>query len=387
MALPANSTENAPAGAGALTTASSEPLAYLDAALQDAERLLKHAAETGVDIDEETRGHILQARTLRKVGWDEEGSAHLLAALTKLAARLSPVTAESLNACRTDVKHTVRGYWIWAMWLAIVIVPLSLIGFVTSAISEGIRSDIVTANELAVKLTAQTHSQTASVPGARSAATGTGAEEVAPGLAVVDIVTELQQFASIIRAIDNRALQLHVLFPFEQDPSQYYRDVPENLRYRFQLPPDLPNHLTTATDGRIEVYQDVRYFAQSLVADSTFVFGAITTYLLPVLYALLGTCAYLLRSFEQDMKNKTFIPSPANSARFLIAGIGGGVVGLFNNFTLSQGASIPPLAVAFLVGYAVDVFFSFLESMLQAFTRSRSSVGAPLAAPLASKAQ
>ena len=57
------------------------------------------------------------------------------------------------------------------------------------------------------------------------------------------------------------------------------------------------------------------------------------------------------------------------SARFLIAGIGGAVVGLFNNFTITQQPSIPPLAIAFLVGYAVDVFFAFLEGLLQAFTK------------------
>jgi hypothetical protein len=141
----------------------------------------------------------------------------------------------------------------------------------------------------------------------------------------------------------------------------------------FQLPAGLPN-LVEALDDRIRVYQDVRYFAQSLLDDVSFVFGAITTCLLPVLYALLGTCAYLLRSFEDQMRSKTFIPSVANSARFLIAGIGGAVVGLFNNFTITQGASIPPLAIAFLVGYAVDVFFSFLEGLLQAFTKTKSTV-------------
>jgi hypothetical protein len=63
------------------------------------------------------------------------------------------------------------------------------------------------------------------------------------------------------------------------------------------------------------------------------------------------------------MATRTFVPSVANSARFLIAAIGGAVVGLFDNFTITQGASIPPLAIAFLVGYAVDVFFSSLEGV------------------------
>jgi hypothetical protein len=138
----------------------------------------------------------------------------------------------------------------------------------------------------------------------------------------------------------------------------------------------LPAHLEQATDQTIRLFQDVRYFAQAVLDDVSLFYGAITTCLLPVLYALLGTCAYLLRTFEQQMQTKTFIPSEANTARFLIAGIGGAVVGLFNNFTIAQGASIPPLAIAFLVGYAVDVFFSFLEGLLQAFTKSRGGTSA-----------
>ena len=60
-----------------------------------------------------------------------------------------------------------------------------------------------------------------------------------------------------------------------------------------------------------------------------------------------------------------------------IQGIGGAVVGLFNNFAITKGASIPPLAIAFLVGYGVDVFFAFLEGMLQTFTRSAPSPSRP----------
>jgi hypothetical protein len=70
------------------------------------------------------------------------------------------------------------------------------------------------------------------------------------------------------------------------------------------------------------------------------------------------------------MSTRTFTPSVANSARFLIAAIGGAVVGLFNNLNISNEASIPPLALAFLVGYAVDVFFAFLEGLLKAFSKS-----------------
>ena len=123
------------------------------------------------------------------------------------------------------------------------------------------------------------------------------------------------------------------------------------------------------------MYQDVRAFAQGAVDEVSVFYGAVATCILPVLYALLGTCAYLLRSYEQEMTNRTFIASHADFPRFMIAAIAGAVVGLFSNFTITQGASIPPLAVAFLVGYAVDVFFSFLEGLiLDQILRSISKV-------------
>jgi hypothetical protein len=81
------------------------------------------------------------------------------------------------------------------------------------------------------------------------------------------------------------------------------------------------------------------------------------------------------------MSTRTFIPSIANSARFLIAAIAGAVVGLFNNFTIGQGASIPPLAIAFVLGYAVDVFFAFLDGMLQPFTKIRTNGHTAAASP------
>jgi hypothetical protein len=117
------------------------------------------------------------------------------------------------------------------------------------------------------------------------------------------------------------------------------------------------------------VYQDVRYFAQSTREAVSTSIGAVATCVLPVLYALLGACAYLLRSIEEQFKLRTFNPPDVHTARFLIAAIGGAVVGLFNNFNITQNASIPPLAIAFLVGYAADVFFSFLEGLLQTFTK------------------
>src|ERR1700730_2932377 len=76
-----------------------DPPSYFGEALADAERLLKYAAEVGVDVDEDIRDHILQARAAGGAGLEQATTANLLKALTALAARLKPVTAESLKAC------------------------------------------------------------------------------------------------------------------------------------------------------------------------------------------------------------------------------------------------------------------------------------------------
>ena len=351
-------------------TADIKPPSYFAEALDDAERLLKFAAETGIAVDDTTRDSVLEARSASITGWTEPTVARLLTALTNLAALVRPATAASLKACVDETVPEVRGYLRVAIILAIFIVPFSIASFVESAISNAIRGDIASANDLAVKLRSQLGAPTTAAQS--TTAGGTPAQSVAqppPGMSSEEVVAELQQYATTIRAIDARSRELnHFSFGVERDPYAAIRKDPTKLRVVFELPAALPN-LALAADDRTTVFQEVRYFAQNVLDDVSIFYGAITTCILPVLYALLGTCAYLLRNFEQQMAARTFIRSNANSARFLIAGIGGAVVGLFNNFNVTQGASIPPLAIAFLVGYAVDVFFAFLETMLQTFAR------------------
>jgi hypothetical protein len=361
----------------------SQPPSYFADVLEDAEWLLKYAAEAGMPVEDSTRDHVLQARAASDTGWSEERIANLLAALATLAALVKPVTAASLRACSAETGKSMSTYTTAALCLALVIVPFSVASFLASSISNSVRTDIATANDLAVKLQEQLGYPPNSMPPPPRPCT---AFPIAPkadtptNVNKNDIISELQLYASTIRSIDAHAQQLDVLLFNSQkraDPCQWLRSSPVTAHAVFQLPPGLPNLAQAALD-RTTLYQDVRYFAQNLLDNMSFFYGSITTCILPVLYALLGTCAYLLRDFEQQMTARTFVPSRANFARFLIAGIGGAVVGLFNNFAITQGASIPPLAIAFMVGYAVDVFFAFLEGLVKSFTRSAPASTLPV---------
>ncbi len=103
--------------------------------------------------------------------------------------------------------------------------------------------------------------------------------------------------------------------------------------------------------------------------------GAVASAILPVLYALLGGCASVLRTLTKQLETRSFDPCyvHADSGRFVVAAIGGGIVGLFNNFSIGQGISLSPLAIAFLMGYAADLFFSFLEGLVQNLGKSKPS--------------
>jgi hypothetical protein len=341
--------------------ARTEPPAYFQEALEDAERLLKYAAETGVDVDAGTRSAVLSARTDLPGGWSEDVAAKLLSALTLLAANLRPVTAASLEACRSETRPTMRTYLVWSIILSAVIIPTSILLFVTANISNAINADIATDDALAVKLTSELGPQ---------ARTDVGSSEK---------VADLQQYASTIRSIYARARRLNkFVFPEVKvppqlgDPGADINTRAAFLKEKFELPVPLDlENLQKPRDDLTVTYQDVRYFAQNIMSDTSTFYGALSSCILPILYALLGTCAYLLRTFEDQMANRTFTPTAANSARFVMAAIGGTVIGLFGKFTSHADAS--PLALAFLVGYAVEVFFTFLEGLIKSFTKTTLS--------------
>jgi hypothetical protein len=153
----------------------------------------------------------------------------------------------------------------------------------------------------------------------------------------------------------------------EHAPFQYTN---RSGKHMLELEPGLAD-FAHQTNERIQVFQRVRYFAQSVQKDVAVWYGAVASCILPLLYAILGALAYLLRSFERQIETRTLRQVDGHTARFAISAIGGFVVGLFN-VSIVQNATISPLAIAFLVGYAADVFFSFLEGLIQTFGRSRA---------------
>jgi hypothetical protein len=364
---------------------------FLEKNLEHAELLLSYASELGISIEDKVRDSILEARIAHAAHTTTQKiAAELLSALTALAVSVRPVTVDSLRTWakpnREGYRPTARVYTISGVVIGVLVIFISIITFVSSRVSESIRTEVETENALASKLAAELGPPpvgTTQPPDTATAVTEVSRLETAGsnsaemiwfgsngpprGVSSKDIITDLQKFAATMREIDRNSRWLNrfvfnaARVPFEKDRENW-----ELMRQKFELTPDLPVLLSSEFAKKVEIYQEIRNFANTVQGNSSIWYGAIATCILPVMYALLGAAAYLLRLYDDQVKNRTFVAGDKHLARLLIAGIGGLVVGQFN---VTPTVAISPFAVAFLVGYAVDVFFAFLNGLLQTFKR------------------
>lgn len=99
-------------------------------------------------------------------------------------------------------------------------------------------------------------------------------------------------------------------------------------------------------------------------------------YLLPILYGLVGACAYILRTISQQINEYTF--TSASKIRLQLRMVLGALAGLsIAWFAKPEGGgfiqSLTPLALAFLAGYSVELLFSAMDTLIASFSRERSS--------------
>ena len=319
------------------------PIAGWHKMLDDAEYLLGYASHAGVQIDSATIQSIVSAD--KKNRMSDEDTTRIILAVTNLATKLKPVTAETLRAGGDEAQKAIRRYRLTAMILAAIIIPASIFSYITTGLSNSINTDIAHANQLAVTL-----NQEFGPPAATSPTQSVGVKEL----------TELQDFAATIREIDDLSRQLR--------PLVFGISLPPQRNLELNVPVTDP---ISEIIQKTQALQEVRAFAKDMQQRVTLLYGAFGNCILPSLYAILGACAYLIRSVSDQVVARTFKLTVANTARFIVAAIGGGVVGLFSTFTVGQGATLSPLAIAFLVGYATDIFFSFLDGLQQSFTKAK----------------
>ena len=359
-------------------------------ALDDAEELLKYAAEVGKPVPPEVVKNILAAREAAAANGDSQTMrSNFYAAFTQLSSICGDVTARTIRNCSApETLRSLARNRRWAVLLTLFIAAVSVVTFVTDDLSKKILADIASANADAAKLRiglsdADGNPAKLDAHFAKDAPCSLIATPPDPRrdpvIRGIDDVNLLQQFTATNRELLGRSLKLNwVILNWECDPFnlQHCRDrahdeqrPPDDLHQRLQINPSILNFGAEVL-CKIQTYQQIRTFATNVQGDYAAIIGALGAFLLPILYAWLGSYAYRLREFGETIRHKTYHPSFANSARMITAVIAGAIVGLFNP---SQGISLSPLATAFLVGYGVELFFRFLDTLINFGAPTRQS--------------
>jgi len=126
--------------------------------------------------------------------------------------------------------------------------------------------------------------------------------------------------------------------------------------------------------------EEVKRRIQFVAAENTL--QAITGYILPILYGLIGACFYILRQLPKEIESLTFsmnsyIDYSLRMAQGPLAGImvsyffasnqdGNELKHTTDNLSAVEPdlSTLSPLALAFLAGYSVEFIFRFLDKML-----------------------
>lgn len=94
----------------------------------------------------------------------------------------------------------------------------------------------------------------------------------------------------------------------------------------------------------------------------------VTGYFLPVFSALLGVCVFIMRAGSSKIENLSFKPHSTRIYFYrIVLGVIGGIVASWFVASDSSGvlATIAPAALAFLVGYSVEILFNILDSIVK----------------------
>lgn len=113
-----------------------------------------------------------------------------------------------------------------------------------------------------------------------------------------------------------------------------------------------------------ELKDAIREDARPVLLAGQFVLQILQSYILPLLYGILGAGTYALRTLSKEIDQEIYSRRKAVQHVFRIAlgALAGIMVGWFA--PKDQLGSISPLAIAFLVGYNIEIFFRLMDRLI-----------------------
>lgn len=372
-------TQDAPVAANKIEQSSGESLADTSDVLTDAaastaperhyhasvheivnasHQMLNFAACAGKEVDAKISATITEFshKVVRRQEWTSEEETEFLGASSSLAKFLAPVTYESLeSSTHNRADRFVKIFGMLAVLLLLTLVFAQCFWVIVNNATQTIdlkQVDMTNASmniEMLANQNLALSNKLDILVGKRSASAA-GKEE------------DIQTLKEAIQK-NKEGIALN---------SRKYNQSEDLLNSSARiLAYWLPFQNSIATEGG-----DISFRNTLLTTWAKQILQGMSAYLLPLIYGLVGACAFVLRALSRQIRERTFSKTDSViqfGLRLVLGALAGISIGWFlNSETPSDHlvASLSPLALAFIAGYSVELVFTAVDKIISAFTGS-----------------
>jgi hypothetical protein len=119
------------------------------------------------------------------------------------------------------------------------------------------------------------------------------------------------------------------------------------------------------------------YLFTEIELKTRYVLHVLQRYILPLLYGFLAATAYVLRSLINEIQNETYTGKSGvrYGVRTFLGALAGLVIGIIPKGT-TELSTLPPMAIAFLAGYNVEVLFALMDRFIVSVLKRKRAVKA-----------
>ena len=339
-------------------------------ALEEAGPLIRFAAERVKDLDPGLTLVIADSlEAAKNETWTPQVSQAFWAAFNRLCLLIQPTTMDCLATANrrvssfspVDLKKITVSHaeltsqrYLWTLFVTLLVaLPLQLYAWAGTIESKKVE-DLLTKNQPMATALRQNYYQL--VTDAASSNKDDNNSALPP---------ELNKRADQIRS-DSASLALETARLRDQ------ASILQSLTaMKVVFPPDPPPAVNPNWD-EVYLHANERFERVTLSAvkaqeEAGLVVGLVLSFILPLLFGLMGAIAYIVRSISNEISATTFSPTTPirHLIRLTLGALAGVVVGFFTNVTTQ--IALSPLAIAFLAGYGVEPLFSMFDGFIAKF--------------------
>jgi len=355
--------------------------AMLDRCVQDARLMIAYLAQSNLEASPSQFQHLIESARIPVADWDSVREVKFWKQMNALVKAIHPATIETievntdisvgddarLNERRRFRKRVVRRFSWFGLMTIITVLFVQIYWVVGSTVySSTLETEAkwVSLIEREVKLNDEINE-------IDNRLTRRRAEEATPA----GEIEKLQLAEQLRRLTERDKQQLQATIDSAEDKRATLYAIMKLTTLGLQ---GLLVHGSSDDDAdAVE--------ADQVVLDLQGILNAATVeYVLPLLLGLMGACVYVLREIFHEIQRKTFLPERAVGFRLrLYLGMISGLTfawlfaWVIPNGQESGLGAASPLAIAFLVGYSVELLFSSLDRLIASLARDKAADSSP----------